>query len=313
MSGSSVRALALSVSLAAVLPVSLASAKNTRPIQLAGYKAVSLHYGPLNKMIMSVNINMRAANLIVDTGANQIILDAHAAESFGVTPSRHGFRYIASTSINGQLCPIAFLRSLTAGSMNFGSTPVVLLASGSRLENGPSRVDGVFGADLLVRHKAVINCGTKFAFFKVDDSRPVQLAAFASSENFTKVPLRREENGGFTVPCSIGGRPVRLLVDTGAFVTTFNETTLTSMGIAMEPTRALSRFTTGVARQMNLAQIVDLAIGDFKVPPTKFGAAALPNFVLEQGRTKVSGIVGIDLLYMCHAIIDFGSMNLFLK
>jgi predicted aspartyl protease len=318
MSGSSVRGLVLTFSLVAVLPLSLASARNVRPIQLAGYKVVPLHYGPLNKMIMSVSINARPANLIVDTAANQIILDARAAESFGVTPSRHGFRYIGSTQINGQLFPIAFMRSLTAGSMDFGSTPVVLLTSGSnshssRLENAGSRVDGVFGADLLVRHKAVINCRTKFAFFKVGESQPLQLAGFASSEKFTKVPLRREQNGGFTVPCSIRGRPMRLLVDTGAFVTTFNEATLTSVGIAMEPTHASARFTTGVARQMSLAQVVDLAIGDFKVPPTKFGAAALPNFALEQGQTKTSGIVGIDLLFMCHAIIDLGSMNLFLK
>lgn len=311
----SVRALAISLGLVAVLS---APAKNAPSLQLAGYKAVPLHYGPLNKMIMSVNINAHPANLIVDTAANQIILHAHAAESFAVTPSHHGFRYISSTAINGQLFPIAFARSVTAGSMDFGSTSVVLLTAGStgispRSDNGQSRVDGVFGADLLVRHKAIINCRTKFVFFKVGESQPLQLAAFASAEKFTKVPLRREENGGFTVPCSIHGHPIRLLVDTGAFVTTFNEATLTSIGTAMEPTRASARFTTGAARPMKLAQVVDLKIGDFKVPPAKFGAAALPNFAVEQGETKISGIIGVDLLFMCHAIIDLGGMNLFLK
>jgi predicted aspartyl protease len=318
MRDSNVRLLAIALSLFAILSASRAPAKNAPPMQLAGYKAVPLHYGPLNKMLMSVNINTHPANLIVDTAANQVLLDAHAAESLGVTPSRHGFRYIASTSINGQLCPIAFVRSLTAGNMNFGSTPVVLLTSGSsnfspRAEAEESRVDGVFGADLLVRHKAIINCRTKLIFFKIAETQPLQIAALAASEKFTKVPLRREENGGFTVPCSIRGYPTRLLIDTGAFVTTFNESTLASVGIAMEPTRAKSRFTSGVARPMSLAQVVDLAIGDFRVPPTKFGATALPNFALEQGRTKISGIVGIDLLFMCHAIIDLGSMNLFLK
>jgi predicted aspartyl protease len=317
MSGSRIRAVALALGAFAFLSVSVAPAKNARPEQLAGYKAVAVRY-VLNKMIMSVNINARPANLLVDTAANQILLDARTAESLGVTPSHHGFRYIGSTMINGQLCPIAFARSLTAGTIDFGSTQVVLLPSGSRSlptrsENERSRVDGMFGADLLVARKAVINCRTKFIFFQTGESQATQLARYTAADNFTKVPLRREHNGGLTVPGSIGDRPMRLLVDTGAAVTTFNELTLASAGIAMEPTRASSRFNTGADRPMSLARVVDLAIGEFKVPPTKFAGTALPSFALQQGQTKISGIIGIDLLFMCHAIIDLGSMNLFLK
>ena len=61
-----------------------------------------VHYGPLNKMIMSVRINGQPANLLVDTGSNEIILDTEAAETFGVAPSPRGLRYIGSTKINGQ-------------------------------------------------------------------------------------------------------------------------------------------------------------------------------------------------------------------
>jgi predicted aspartyl protease len=293
--------------------------KDVPPIQLAGYKAVPVRYGPLNKIIIAVRINGRPANLIVDTGANQIILDANSAESFGVSPSRHGLRYIGFTQINGQLFPVGFVRSLIAGAMNFGSTSVALLNSSARrsfsnrFENGNLRVDGVLGADILIRHKAVINCGTRFIFFKVDWSRPLQITQFALSQNFTKVPLQQEENGAFTVSCSIGGQPGRLLVDTGAFITTFNETVLKTRGIALQPTHATARFTNGVVRQISVGQINDLIIGNFKVPPAKFGAAVLPNFALEQGHTRIDGIVGMDLLFSSHGIIDFDGMSLFLK
>jgi predicted aspartyl protease len=303
-----------------IVPVPIFGAnKNVPPSQLVGYKAVPVRYGPLNKMIISVRINQNPANLIVDTGANQIILDAGAAESFGVSPSSHGLRYVRSTQINGQLFPIAFVSSFSAGAMNFGSTSVALLTSNARssfsnrLEGGNLRVDGVLGSDILIRHKAVINCGTRFIFFKVDWSRPLQLTRFALSQNFTKVPLRREENGAFTVPCAIGGQPGRLVVDTGAFLTTFNEQALKSRGIALQPTRVTARFTNGVARQMTVGQINNFTIGGFKVPPSKFGAAVLPGFALQQGQTRVDGIVGIDLLFNSHSIIDFDSMSLFLK
>jgi hypothetical protein len=203
--------------------------------------------------------------------------------------------------------------------MNFGSSLVALRNfrdrsdSSNRAEDRNFHVDGLLGADILLRYKAIINCRTKFIFFKVGRSRPLQLASVALPEKFTKVPLRQEENGAFTVPYSVHRQSGRLLVDTGAFVTTFNEATVKSLGIALQPVQASARFTNGVARRISVGQINDFTIGDFKVPRAKFGAAVLPNFALQEGHTRINGILGMDLLFICHGIIDFDSMSLFLK
>ena len=301
------------LALLAIAPVSLLSApKNSPGHHLPGYKAVRVHYGPLNKMIMSVQINGQPANLLVDTGSNEIILDADAAARFGVGPPPRRLRYIGFTEINGQMLPVAFMQSLTAGSMSFGSSPVVLRNS-SRSGTGKAQVDGVLGLEFLFRYKAVINCRTRLIFFKLDPSRRMNLNAVASSEKFTTVPLRREASGALTVPCSIHGQSGRLLVDTGAFVTTFPDTFFKWLGISTQPTRVSARFPTGTERRVSAAQINDLKIGDFKVPPSKFGVAALPKFALRQGGTRISGILGMDTLYISHAIIDLDGMNLFLK
>src|SRR6266516_1518448 len=170
------------------------STKGDRSTQLSGYKAVRVHYGPLNKMIMSVRINGQPANLLVDTGSNQIILDADAAASFGVRPSQRGLRYIRFMQINGQDLPVGFAQNLTAGSMNFGSS-LVALRNSTQSGGGNGHIDGVLGLDILVGHKAVINCRTKLVFFKVDQARQMNLSSVASSQKFTRIPLRREENG----------------------------------------------------------------------------------------------------------------------
>jgi predicted aspartyl protease len=297
----------------AIAPVPIfGAAKSGAPSQLPGYKAVPVHYGPLNKMIMSARINGQPANLLVDTGSNEIMLDPDAAESFGVRPSQRGPRYIGFTEMGGHLLPVVFVQSLTAGGMNFGSSPAVLRSS-NLSDTGKAHVDGVLGLQTLFRHKAVINCRTKFVFFKIDHARETNLAAIALSAKFTRVSLHREESGALTVPCSIRGQSARLLVDTGAFVTTFSESFFKSLGIASEPARVSAHFSSGATQQMNAGRINDLTIGDFKVPPGKFGVAALPRFALRQGNTRISGILGIDTLYNCHAIIDLDSMNLFLK
>jgi len=298
----------------AIAPISnLVAAKNASVSpQLPGYRAVRIHYGPMNQMIMRVRINGQPANVLVDTGSNEIILDTDAAATFGISPSPRGLRYVGFTEINGQLLPVAFMQSLTAGSMNFGSNPVVLRDS-PRSSLGNRRVDGILGLQILLRHKAVINCRTRLLFFKVDQSHHMNLSAVASSEKFIRVPLRREASGALTVPCSIHGQSGRLLLDTGAFVTTFPDTFFKWLGISSEPTRVSAHFPTGKTRQVSAAQINDLKIGDFKVPPSKFGVAALPRFALRQGGTRISGILGMDTLYLRHAIIDLDGMNLFLK
>jgi predicted aspartyl protease len=305
--------LILICALLTVAPVSIfGAAESSRLPQLAGYKVVPVHYGPMNKMIVSVQINGQRANLLVDTGANQIILDANAAESFGIKPSQRGLRYIRFTQINGQDLPVGFAQSLVAGSMNLGSSPVALRSS-TASGTGTGYVDGILGLDILLRHKVVINCRSRLIFFKVDRARQMHLSAVASSAKFTRVPLRREENGALTVPCWIHGQSARLLVDTGAFVTTFHESFLKLLGIASEPTRISARFPTGATQRIRAARINDLTVGNFRVPPDKFGVTALPNFATQQGGTLVGGILGMDMLYICHAIIDLDSMNLFLK
>jgi predicted aspartyl protease len=298
----------------AVAPISNSVAAKNLSVstQLAGYKAVRVHYGPMNQMIIPVRINGQSANLLVDTGSNEIILDTDAAATFGVAPSPRGVRYLGFTEINGQLLPVAFMQSLTAGSMNFGSNTVVLRDS-PRSGTRKAHVDCVLGLQILLRHKAMINCRTRLVFFKVDQSRHMNLSAVASSEKFRRVPIHREASGALTVPCSIHGQPGRLLVDTGAFVTTFPDTFFKSLGISSEPTRISVRFPTGTTQRISAAQINDLKIGDFKVPAAKFGVAALPRFALRQGGTRISGILGMDTLYICHAIIDLDGMNLFLK
>jgi len=308
---SCVRALMLAL-LVVIPPSAFGSVHGSHAAQLNGYKAVRVHYGPLNKMIMSVRINGQPANLLVDTGSNQIILEADAAASFGVRPSQRGLRYVRFTQINGQLLPVGFAQSLTAGSMNFGSS-LVALRNSIHSRRGNGNIDGVLGLDILLGHKAVINCRTKVVFFKVDQARQTNLSSVASSQKFTGIPLRREENGALTVPCSIHGKPARLLVDTGAFVTTFHQALFTSLGIVSEPTRVSAHFANGAAKRISAGRINDLKVGDFKVPTEKFGVTALPNFALRQGSTTIAGILGMDTLYICHAIIDLDNMNLFLK
>src|SRR5438132_10748627 len=98
-------------------------------------------------MMISANINGHPANLMIDTGADQIIMDASTAASFDVRPSQRGLRYIRFTEINGQILPVGFAQTVTAGSMNFGSCPVALRNSSTR---------GLFSKRVEAAHPGVV-------------------------------------------------------------------------------------------------------------------------------------------------------------
>src|ERR1051325_183033 len=276
----------IAVLLACIAPLAICGAsKNQSAMQLVGYKAVRVHYGPMNRMIMSVRINGQPANLLLDTGSTQLILDAKAAESFGVRPLQRGLRYIRSTKIQGELLPVGFVQNISAGSMSFGSSLVALQRS-LHAEAAIAGLDGVLGLDILLRHKALINCRTKLIFFKLDQARCINLGSAAASEKFTRSPIQREETGALTVPCSIRGRPIRLLVDTGAFITILHQGFVRSLGLAPEPTRISAQFAGGRFKKISAAKVDPLQIGSFKVPREKFGVAPLPQFALQQGGSK---------------------------
>ena len=178
-------------------------------------------------MLMEAVVNGHRARFLVDTGAGYSILDAGRAHSLGVSPVGADSPYGDFANLNGVRYRVGYLNSLRAGAMDFGSGPMALFqpadaddALNSRM-NGEN-ADGIIGADILTHYKAVINCYTKTIFFKTSSSEHLHIARFAGSQNFIRIPLREEVSRAFTIPASINGHPCRLLVDTGAFITTFD-------------------------------------------------------------------------------------------
>jgi len=269
-------------------------------------------------MLMEAVVNGHRARFVVDTGAGYSILDAGRAHSFGVSPVGADSSYGEFANLNGVRYRVGYLNSLRAGAMDFGSGPMALFqpadADGglnSRL-NGEN-ADGIIGADILTRYKALINCYTKTIFFKTSSSEHLHVARFAESKNFIRIPLREEVSRAFTIPASINGHPCRLLVDTGAFITTFDLKSTKEFGLSFTGTRMNGSFADGVSRQVAIGKVGNLKIGDYQVPPQKLAASMLPDFALDQGQAKIVAILGMELLAVSHGIIDFESMSLFVK
>ena len=148
---------------------------------------------------------------------------------------------------------------------------------------------------------------------------------------FRKVPLLLYQRDFLTVPCRLGGRLGRLILDTGAFVTTLADDAVREFRIQSAPSRLTARTADGVVRPIDLAEVKDLRIGDIAIAPQTFAVIDLFNS-RKQVRAftginrreyypqkeyspgdRIFGLLGNELLDQRQAIIDLASMTLFLK
>ncbi len=191
--------------------------------------------------------------------------------------------------------------------------------------------DGLLGLDLLRRFGAVINCRTREVFFKTDPSARLGLATTTRAMGFAQIPIMKEARGNLTVPCTMRGRAGRLVLDTGSFVTALDDHAVRSVNLATRPSPLTARGLDGRIRTIELADMDDLKIGALRIAPQPLAVMDLfgknkPRRTFtginrieyyaqrhEPPGERLLGLLGNELLDQRHAIIDLGSMSLFLK
>ncbi len=301
---------------------------NSDAATIPGYQRVELTRGSQNHLIMPATVNGRSANFLLDTAIDLSLLQSDRAEKFGL---RRLEQYARAA---GQVFPVAEASDVSAGPASLGKEAFSLFQP-SQL-GGPipglkgSRADGIMGLQFLRRHQAVINCRTRHLFLNIDPSRRLNPGS-AVSAGFTRVPIEENRLGYLTVACTIRGRPGRLLLDTGAFLTGIDVSAARSLGLQAAPSPLKARGFDGQTRAVELTQIDDLQVGTVRIAPAKF--VILDVFGRRKSRPAytgfnrieyteprriapgdtIFGLLGNELLDQRRAIIDLGSMSLLLK
>ncbi len=142
------------------------------------------------------------------------------------------------------------------------------------------------------------------------------LADYLARDGYRRVPLARNGLGHFHAAGSLDGRPVAVLIDTGA------ASTLVSLALARELGLALVKLpiTGGGAGGTNLeifhAPNAQLTLGDVVLRPRALMAMDLAHVnqaLAMKGESPVEAILGVDVFDTQAAVIDYGSSSLFLK
>jgi predicted aspartyl protease len=124
------------------------------------------------------------------------------------------------------------------------------------------------------------------------------LASFLQGRGFVRVPMQFDAGHHLVVDAHVNLRPVKLIVDTGAFTTVISALYAEGAGAAMDSQMS--------DRGQGVGRLGELSIGDFKVNNAEVYVANIHEMA-------GAGLVGEDYLSWNFGIIDLGGMNLYLR
>ncbi len=296
---------------------------------LSGYVAMQMSRGSENHLLLHARINENPVTLLLDTGADVSFLRADRGKQLGLRVLDETVRSA------GKAFPVGEVSDLQAGDAHFRELRFALYQrsdiGGAVPGEAAGAADGLIGLDLLRRHGAIINCHSQQLFFRKEGGTSLDLARATRAIGFRQVPIVAYQHYFLSVPCHLTGRLGRMILDTGAFVTTLADDAVRALTIKTTPSRLTARGLDGKVRPVALAQVNDLRIGDVAIAPQAFavidffdsrkqmraftGINRIERYAEKDFAPgeRIFGLLGNELLDQRRAIIDLGTMSLFLK
>ena len=144
----------------------------------------------------------------------------------------------------------------------------------------------------------------------------MDLADFLTAHGYLRVPLTRSGVGHFHTAGTLNGRPVEVLVDTGAACTVVAMSLVQELGLRSEWVDSGAGGAGGADLDQFRVFGADLRLGSFV--PRLAGPVGL-NFehvnaaLRAQGSAVVDVILGVDVFDAHAAVIDYPSQSLFVR
>lgn len=134
-----------------------------------GYKKIKLHTTVTNHFEINATINGVKGKFIVDTGASNSCVGFESAETFKLLPEDSEI-LAAGAGATDMKTKIASKNHLQIGSWKHDKLVLVLFnlshVNIALTNHNANPVDGIIGADILKKGKAVIDYGKKYLYLK---------------------------------------------------------------------------------------------------------------------------------------------------
>jgi hypothetical protein len=129
-----------------------------------------------------------------------------------------------------------------------------------------------------------------------------------AAREFVAIPFAREKSHHITVVARLAGRPARFIVDTGAGGTVLDSGAVSKYNLKLSSASGKGGGVGSATMRMNYVAKHDLTLLDLDLSDTKLLSLNLShvNVGLKSARVApVVGVLGADVLWRRHAVIDY--------
>src|SRR6059058_1759354 len=236
-----------------------------------------------NHLFVPASVNNKHAALMIDTGAPVTIIDKNSAGTFGLN--------VENTTINvGRIFGrrwehygVSVAKSIALGNCVVTNVPVALADTSDMNADGPGaatgthisavnrlpHLNGLLGAREMSKFGMIIDCAHQMLYINPNGpSAEVsqKLAGLLSDRGFTRIAMRRNSTNHLEVASVLNGHPTRMIVDTGAAVTTVDRTMASQAGLSVGGTRFVEDAGEGRIERLGTGEVNELKIGDYTIP-----------------------------------------------
>ena len=293
-----------------------------------------------NHLYLRTWINGKPGNLVLDNSAPTTVIHRESAGTYALSLSPTNQRVSNIWGTTADTYSTSKLRTIQMGQQMLTNIPVVVASEAvwltppeflivpKLIPRAKTRkvasyyhveaANGLLGADLLKKTAAVVDCGHQMLYTsRHGPSAPTSesLAAFLAYRGFTRIPIRLTRDRQFEVEAAINGHPTRLLVSTGACFTFLGRQAGAAARVFAAPLRLAYDLGSGRMTSISGGSAKDLAVGDFIAHYSDITLADVSSEILRPNipEESNSGLLGIELLSMNYAVIDFGNMCLYMR
>jgi hypothetical protein len=144
------------------------------------------------------------------------------------------------------------------------------------------------------------------------------IAELLSRHGFRRFMMSRTQVGHLKLVGHLDGRPIDVVVDTGAAKTIVDLSYCRSEGIAVSDTGQLGAGAVGAAGYVSVYTLGDVRLTLEGLPVRSDGIFAIDmthtnQKLLRRGADPIRAVLGQDVLRYHHAVIDYATLALFLK
>jgi predicted aspartyl protease len=253
-----------------------------------------------------ITINGKPGALLIATSAPISVLDRNSLYKFGLRERKTGIPLNGTLGKTDDYVGLAKVRSF-----EFLNIVLADFEAGTIDESSLNRsalhtthLDGVFGYSQMRKLGAVIDCGHRNFYVNAWGPKPeasAQLARFLLERGYVRVPMRFSSVGHPEVDCRVNGLAIKASVETAAFTTIIDTRLAIKAGLSLSATNFTGEAVGRRKAPMSSGVATEFSVGNFQTSREKLCAADVTVNVL-----------GIDYLSSNNAIIDSGSMTLFL-